>query len=297
MLLSWSRQNPTYLSSVTRVQSLKGDAAEPQIRTLLRLYRRQPGQNSSLTSVISIPNNYEALCADLEQPNNNPSAHTLSAVPSSPPLMNAPTSFAMPSLTRPSTSTDVSSQPDDADDLLLRADIQLMEYAKEPSVEDLKNRPPLFGGEEVGPWRFASADGICRSKGFHDDHDVCLLLSIRLLFWYIHHTLHTSLYSYSYLAYLICHLIHCLWQLKTTLITWDIVQSEIWDTDETSLLSTSTNSISKKGIQECGCKSPPQALSECSPRPADLMLDSDENPSHSAEEDVERTRVVWLSRS
>ncbi|KAM6503830.1 hypothetical protein JOM56_000773 [Amanita muscaria] len=156
-----------YLSSVTRVQSSKGDAAESQISTLLRLYRRQPGQYSSLTPVLSIPNNYEAFCTELEQPNTRSSAR---AVPSSPPVMNAPTpsiSFAEVGLTpSPSTSTDVSSQPEDADvDLYAGADIQLMEYAKERSVtwEDLKNRPPLFGGEEVGPWRFATIAPL-----FHD---------------------------------------------------------------------------------------------------------------------------------
>lgn len=147
-----------YLSSATRVQSLKGDAAEPQIFTLLRLYRRQLGQHSSLTPAISIPNNYDAFCAELEQPNTHPSAHVLGAVSSSPPLENAPApsvSFAkvglMPGLT-PKV------------DLYAR-DIQLLEYAKERSVtwEDLKNRPLLFGGEEVGPWRFASADDICRT--------------------------------------------------------------------------------------------------------------------------------------
>ena len=75
----------------------------------------------------------------------------------------------MPDLTpSSSTSTDVSpSQLEDAGvDLYAGADIQLMEYAKERSVtwDDLKNKPPLFGGEEVGPWRFASADDICRRK-------------------------------------------------------------------------------------------------------------------------------------
>jgi len=74
----------------------------------------------------------------------------------------------MPGLTPSSSaSTDVLSQTEDADvNLYARADIELMEYAKERSVtwEDLKNRPPLFGGEEQGPWRFASADDICRSK-------------------------------------------------------------------------------------------------------------------------------------
>ena len=74
----------------------------------------------------------------------------------------------MPGLTPSSlTSTDDLSQTEDTDvDLYAEADIQLTEYSKERSItwEDLKNRPPLFGDEEQGPWRFASADDICRSK-------------------------------------------------------------------------------------------------------------------------------------
>jgi len=160
-----------HLSSVTRLQSSKGNVAEPQISTLLRLYRRQPGQHS--TPAISVPNNYEASCALLEQPNTQLSARILTAIPSSPELTNTapahPVSFAkddpMPGITP--AFTDVLSQTEDADvNLYARTDIELMEYAKEPSVtwEDLKNRPPLFGGEELGPWRFASADDICRSR-------------------------------------------------------------------------------------------------------------------------------------
>ena len=133
-----------YLSSVTRVQSLKGDTVEPQISSLLRLYQRQPGQPSSPTPSISIPTNHETLCAKLEQ-SNNPSARILTAVPSSPPLVDATPStlFAKvgPGLTSSSTPTVVSSQPDDTD-VDLCADIQLAEYIKEPSVstwEDLKN--------------------------------------------------------------------------------------------------------------------------------------------------------------
>ena len=137
-----------YLSSVTRVQTSKGDAAEPQVSTLLRLYQRQPGQYSRLTSAISVPNNYETISTELEQ-SNNPSARTLSANPSSPPLVDEPTPFTSfanvgptPSLTpNSSTVADASFQPDDVD-LHPRADIQLIEYAKEPSVtwEDLKKQ-------------------------------------------------------------------------------------------------------------------------------------------------------------
>jgi len=163
-----------HLSSVTRLQSPKGDIAESQIATLLRLYRRQPG-HSNLTP-ISVPTNYKDFCAQLEQPNSQPNARVSTGIPGSPPLVNtapAPSiSFAkddpMPGPTpNASASTNVSSQTEDADiDLYARADIQLVEYAKERSVtwEDLKNRPPLFGGEELGPWRFASVDDICRSR-------------------------------------------------------------------------------------------------------------------------------------
>ena len=71
----------------------------------------------------------------------------------------------MPGLSPTSPSTHVSPQTGDADvDLYAGADSQLMAYAKERSItwEDLKTRPPLFGGEELGQWRFANADDICR---------------------------------------------------------------------------------------------------------------------------------------
>jgi hypothetical protein len=125
---------------------------------------------------MSVPNNCEVFCAQLEQLNTQPSARILTAIPSSSELMNtAPAhsiSFAkddpMPGLTPSSSaSTNVLSQTEDADiNLYAGADIELMEYAKEWSVtwEDLKNKLLLFGGEEQGPWRFASVDDICRSK-------------------------------------------------------------------------------------------------------------------------------------
>jgi hypothetical protein len=66
---------------------------------------------------------------------------------------------------RPSVSTSVSSQAEDADDemdMLARAEIQSREYAKERSVtcEDLENRPPLFRGEALKPLHFASANDV-----------------------------------------------------------------------------------------------------------------------------------------
>jgi hypothetical protein len=71
----------------------------------------------------------------------------------------------MPGLT-PSSSASTDDLSQTEDDEYAGADIQLAEYAKERSItwEDLKNRPPLFGGEDLGPWRFASADDICRSR-------------------------------------------------------------------------------------------------------------------------------------
>jgi hypothetical protein len=35
---------------------------------------------------------------------------------------------------------------------------------RKDDAQDLNTRPPLFGGEEQGPWRFASADDIIRAK-------------------------------------------------------------------------------------------------------------------------------------
>ncbi|KAF8713549.1 hypothetical protein AX14_012931 [Amanita brunnescens Koide BX004] len=71
----------------------------------------------------------------------------------------------MPGLT-PSSSASIDDLSQTEDDEYAGADIQLAEYAKERLItwEDLKNRPPLFGGEDLGPWRFASADDICRSR-------------------------------------------------------------------------------------------------------------------------------------
>ena len=161
----------SHLSSVTRRKSPKGDVAEPQITTLLQLYRRQAGPGP-VKAPMSIAAGYDAFCTQLALLNTQPSARILTTIPGSPPLNAAPpahsVSFAkdMPGLVPSSSaSTDVS-HTEDSDDPYA-GDIQLAEYAKEPSVtwEDLKNRPPLFGGEALGPWRFASADDICRQFG------------------------------------------------------------------------------------------------------------------------------------
>lgn len=63
-----------HLSNITRLQSPKGDMAEPQIADLLRLYQRQPGSRSNLMPPISVPSNYEAMCSQLKQPKSQPSA-------------------------------------------------------------------------------------------------------------------------------------------------------------------------------------------------------------------------------
>ena len=150
----------SHLSAVTRLQTPKADAAEPQIATLLRLYRRQPGRPSNYRPAISIPDGYETFSAELERPN---------AIPSSPRFINTAApgrSYAAEGSMSPSSSA-VSCLTEDADlDLHEGADMQLLEYGKEPSItwEELRDRPLLFGGEETGRWRFASADQICRSS-------------------------------------------------------------------------------------------------------------------------------------
>jgi len=150
--------------------------AETDVSTLLRLYRRQPSgrPNPSPMNALSVPENYEAFSAWLEQPNSHPNARILTSIPSSPPPATAPGHFmspvneSSPDLTlSSSTSTDISCQADRPDfQLYPENDSQLMEYVKERSItwEDLKTRPPLVGGEEQGFWRFSSAEDVCRSK-------------------------------------------------------------------------------------------------------------------------------------
>ncbi|KAF5386652.1 hypothetical protein D9615_001953 [Tricholomella constricta] len=170
-----------HLSNVARLRGQKSEAALPEISNLLELYHRQPNR-SDPTPVITVPD-YEAFCADIERSNAHPSAPVLPAVPSSTPPMNPlPTQTNrgfMSNITASSSvetrgsppgptpiESDVSSQTEHtSDDLYVGEDVQLMEYAEEQPVtwEELQNRPRLFGGDEVGPWRFASADDICRS--------------------------------------------------------------------------------------------------------------------------------------
>jgi hypothetical protein len=52
------------------------------------------------------------------------------------------------------------------EDLHMEPDIQLLEYAKERAVtwDDLKNRLPLFPGEEGGIWQFSTAEQIIRGE-------------------------------------------------------------------------------------------------------------------------------------
>lgn len=161
-------QADPHLSSVTRFQSSRGDMAEADVSALLRLYRRQPSGHLPMNA-ISVPNSYEAFCALLEQPNCHSDARILTSIPSSPSPDSAPPllmSFANDAPSS-STPTDVSCQTEGPDlELYPERDFQLMEYAKERSItwEDLKTRPPLFGGEGQGFWRFASAEDVCRSK-------------------------------------------------------------------------------------------------------------------------------------
>lgn len=159
----------SHLSVVTRLQTPKGDAAEPQIATLLRLYRRQPGRPSSYRPAISVPDGYETFSAELERPNAHPSTRVLNAISSSPRFISTAApgrSYAAEGFMSPSSSA-ISCLTEDADlDLHAGADMQLLEYGKEPSItwEELRDRPLLFGGEETGRWRFASVDQICRSS-------------------------------------------------------------------------------------------------------------------------------------
>jgi hypothetical protein len=169
-------QAEPHLSSVTRLQSSRGDIAEPQIATLLRLYQRQPGHYRNSKTVISVPDNYEAFCEQLEQPETQPSACGFKNSISSLPLRVHPSSLAnngsMSSLTvysRSSTCTNFSPLTEHADvDPYAGADLQLMEYVQERSItwEELKTRSPLFGGEEQ-ELRFASAEDICRARQLH----------------------------------------------------------------------------------------------------------------------------------
>jgi len=169
-------QAEPHLSSVTRLQSSRGDIAEPQIATILRLYQRQPGHRDSKT-VISVPDDYEAFCEQLEQQDTQPSACIFKNAISSLPLQVHSSSLAnngsfssLTAYSRPSTCTNVSPLAEHADvDPYAGADLQLMEYVQERSItwEELKTRPPLFGGEEQGFWRFASAEDICRGKQLH----------------------------------------------------------------------------------------------------------------------------------
>lgn len=110
--------------------------------------------------------NYEGFYTQLGQPNAAPAHYTSFANDGSVEASGGRT----PSSSVSTTSASSRSQSEDAgDDMDLHAggDMQLMEYAKERSVtwEELKKRPPLFGGEAPGASRFASANDICRFGG------------------------------------------------------------------------------------------------------------------------------------
>ena len=146
------------LSTVLRLQTPKGDVAEPQVAALLRHYGRQPGQHSGVAPpAAALLEHYASVIAQLgplpTAPTHSVSFTNDGSVPSQSP--------------RPPVSTSVLSRAEDADDgvdMRARAEIQSREYAEERPVtcEDLENRPRLSRGGALGSWRFASANDICR---------------------------------------------------------------------------------------------------------------------------------------
>ncbi|KAF5376272.1 hypothetical protein D9615_008557 [Tricholomella constricta] len=170
-------QAQPHLANVMRLASAKADEAQEEITTLIQLYHRQP--RGGADNRIAIPASYPLIVRTMEEPNNYPSAHVLPTIPRSPPpshpSASAPSmqdSFDLhpevPGLT-PSSSASTIGVSDDTEvdpDMYGGTDLQLLEYAKEPPMtwEDLKNRPPLFPGEEGGDWQFCSAEQIIRGE-------------------------------------------------------------------------------------------------------------------------------------
>jgi hypothetical protein len=164
-------QAQPHLANATRLLSEKADEADVQITTLLKLYRKQPGGVSS--TPIPIPASYARMIEQLD-------AHHVSETSPSPPHPSNPTvpapsvaygfdfHSAVPGPTSSSFArTDGASEDTEADpDLHNETDLQLLEYAKERAMswEDLKNRPPLFPGEEGGTWQFYCAEQIIRRE-------------------------------------------------------------------------------------------------------------------------------------
>ena len=75
-------QAEPHLASPVRFQTPKGNVAEPQVVTLLKLYQRQPGRPLN-PPIVSVPVHYAGLRAELD---SQPSAQILTPVPGSPPL-------------------------------------------------------------------------------------------------------------------------------------------------------------------------------------------------------------------
>ncbi|KAF7974382.1 hypothetical protein HWV62_12360 [Athelia sp. TMB] len=155
----------------------KGDAAEKDVTKLMKLYKRTliPCKKPKLE--ISVPGgSYKQLCDEVEELNTHLSApsHALPAILGSPShIETAPVHSAslaedgpIPGLTPSSSTSTVDSSKMEGADLYAGADTQLVEYAKEKSTtwEDLKNRPPLFGGEELGLWRVAAISAPSRKR-------------------------------------------------------------------------------------------------------------------------------------
>lgn len=162
-------QAQAHLSRATRLVTERADNADMQITTLLKLYRRQPrGAGDAPTP---IPASYAPIASTITS-SIHPSAYVLATISSSPPSSHPSTSvltatygisppLELPQLT-PSSSEDGDANPD----LYAETDLQLLEYAKERAVtwEDLKNRQPLFPGEEGRTWQFSSAEQIIRGE-------------------------------------------------------------------------------------------------------------------------------------
>lgn len=164
-------QAESHLASVIRFQTSKGNAAETEVVRLLRLYQRKPSRPSNSPSLF-VPVHYAGLRAELENTNSRPSVRISPSILGSPPLTGVDShspSFtndsrqAMPGVTPGSSMTiTISSQSED------NSCTEEREYAKERSItwDDINNRPQLFGGKALGPWRFASAEDVCRSRRF-----------------------------------------------------------------------------------------------------------------------------------
>jgi len=161
------------LASVTRISGPKTDIAAREVIELMRLYNRMP-QGRLRQPTVSVQTETGPFLRSLVQKSAEYSTtRVLPTVPGSPSLLAAnqfqttysPSIHQVPGLTpSSSTSTNADSDASGFDCAYTEADSQLLGYAKEPAMswEDLKNRLPLVAGEQVGSYRFATAEEICR---------------------------------------------------------------------------------------------------------------------------------------